>query len=146
TLAGTQATIRAADLIDDDGVDELIVTVDGGRRVHVFPVTSGASDCEIGDEILTDALATCSDVANAGDHLIALCDAGIRRAGVFRINADGTREETPLITLDGAGLELVVGEFDGDGVRDLAVKLGRAAEVSVQFLKQCPAHDVRSCQ
>jgi hypothetical protein len=145
TLTGTQTSIRAADVDGDDGFDELIVTVDGGRFVHVFPVTTTASTCTIGDEILTDALSACADVANVGGQLIALCETDSRaRPGIFRIS-DGTREANPAITLDGVGLELVVGEFDGDGVLDLAVKLGRAAEVSVQFLKQCPAHDVRGC-
>lgn len=143
---GLQLTIRAADLVGDDGIDEVIVTTPGGRHAQVFPVVAGAS-CELQDEILTSALDGCADVANVGGHLIALCETEVpRRSGVFRIGADGTREPNPAITVDGTGLQFVVGDFDGDGVRDAAVMIGRAAEISVQFLKQCPAHDTRGCQ
>ncbi len=142
---GLQLTIRAADLVGDDGVDEVIVSTPGGRHAQVFPIAAGT--CELEDEILSGALQGCADVANVGDHLIALCETEVpRRSGVFRIDADGTREPNPAITVDGNGLQFVVGDFDGDGVRDAAVLIGRAATISVQFLKQCPAHDTRGCQ
>lgn len=146
SFEGGQLTVRGADLVGDDGADEVIVTAPGGRNVQVFPVVAGAG-CTLEDEILTTALDGCADVAKVGDHLIALCDTEVpRRSGVFRIGADGTREPNPAVTVDGTGLQFVVGDFDGDGVRDVAVMIGRAAEISVQFLKQCPAHDTRGCQ
>jgi hypothetical protein len=41
---------------------------------------------------------------------------------------------------------VTAGDFDGDGVLDIAVGVHHGASVGIQLLKQCPAHDVRACR
>jgi hypothetical protein len=134
--------------VDGDGADELVYATEQVnnatvRQVHVRTVVPNQTGSCSGEEILVDALAGCDDVARISGTLVALCESQ-RRYGVYRIDA-GVREERPFAEVEGIGLQLVVGDFDGDGVPDLGVGMARA-EVGAQFIKQCAAHDVRNCR
>jgi hypothetical protein len=148
TPKGPVLALDAVDLLGDDGVDELVVTTGsltaGDRAVSVIPVAPGAP-CQLGAEQLGAALARCVDVARAGATIVALCELSARRYGLFRVTG-GAREAEPFAEVDGLGTQLIPGDFDGDGVTDLAVGVARGLEVNVQFVAQCPAHDVRGCR
>jgi hypothetical protein len=136
--------------LDDDAADELVYTTENAnntlvRQVHVRKVIAGQVGTCSGEELLADALVGCDDVARIAGTTVALCEGVAKRWGVFRIDdATGKREAKPFADVEGIGLQLVVGDFDGDGVPDLGVGMARA-EVGGQFIKQCPAHDVRGC-
>jgi hypothetical protein len=131
--------------VDGDGLDELAVLDEVKNRVRVYRVTGGAA-CSIGEELLGDALATCRDVARLGDTTVAAC---IKSApfgpGLYRI-VDGVREPTPFAELDGTPVLMTPGDYDGDGVLDLAINVSQSGLGSVQFVRQCPAHDTRGCR
>ncbi len=150
SVTGVPFALHGSDVVGDDAIDELVVgTVVAANRnpheVHVFAVTGGAQ-CTIGAELLADQLRGCADVARVGTTTVALCEGAPRQFGVFRISPEGVREDVPFAEVDGVGVALLVGDFDGDAVQDLAVSVVRGAEVSVQFLRQCPAHDTRACR
>ena len=146
TVSAAPREMRGADL-DRDGVDELVVYTGEGRAraVQVFD----ASKCPA-TRLAETALADCVDVANVGTKLFALCRlAAMGQARlvfeVIRDNATFRRADEPTARLDGDGRFLSVGDFDGDGVLDLAVVLAIGFEVNIQTLRQCPAHDTRRC-
>ena len=152
TAAGTPRELRGID-IDGDGIDELAVLSDtddaAGNRNRTLQLFR-ATGCPL-EPLLVDALAGCVDVANAGDRLIAICRGGgapVARALVEITNAGGqfTRAPAPLALIDGDARFVTAGDYDGDGVTDIAVGVHHGAEVGVQLLKQCPAHDVRACR
>lgn len=149
TAPGRPFGVRTRDL-DGDGHDEVLVevverTVDRDTHIlHVLDVAPAGASCMLAESPPV-TLDGCVDVVRIDDRLVALC-APAGRFGLYRFDADGARDLDPFVELDGEGLELVAGEFDGDGVADLAVRVRRAAELSVQFVRQCPAHDVRGCQ
>ena len=60
-------------------------------------------------------------------------------------SAGGTFVATPLAPIDGDARFVTAGDFDGDGVLDVAVGVHRGSGVGVQLLRQCPAHDTRAC-
>ena len=63
------------------------------------------------------------------------------------VNTGGelVRAERPIAVLDGEGRFVTAGDYDGDGVLDLAIGVNRGGVVNVQLLRQCPAHDTRTC-
>ncbi len=148
TASGTPSELRGID-IDGDGVDELAVLsedTDDNRSLELFRSTG----CPL-TPLLVDALAGCVDVANAGERLIAICRVGDFPAvrGLYEItsvNGALVRSAMPLTLLDGDAHFVTAGDFDGDGVLDIAVGVHRGSETSVQLLKQCPAHDTRACR
>jgi len=147
TASGTPSELRGID-IDGDNVDELAVIsedTDDNRSLELFRATG----CPL-TPLLVDALAGCIDVANAGERLIAICRVGDFPAvrGLYEItsvNGALVRSATPLTLLDGDAHFVTAGDFDGDGVPDIAVGVHRGAETDVQLLRQCPAHDTRTC-
>ena len=148
TASGEPRELRGID-IDGDGVDELAVLSDdsnGRRTLQLFRATG----CPL-EPLLVDALAGCVDVANAGERLVAICriDDTPPARGLFEITGAAgalVRSPTPLAVLDGDARFVTAGDFDGNGVPDIAVGVHRGAEVGVQLLRQCPAHDTRTCR
>ena len=151
TVDGRGFLLHAADVAGDDEIDELVFTsitlgARNPRQAHIFEVAVTAGQCAIGGELLASALVGCADVVRVGAQTVALCESAPRQFGVFRITDEGTREPVAFAEVDGIGLQLVVGDFDGDAVADLGVGVARGAEISIQFLRQCPAHDTRGCR
>jgi hypothetical protein len=147
TCAGApegEGLLHAVD-IDADGLDELalIESTTDGRRARVFAITGGPS-CAIGDELLVAALDGCGDVARAGSTLVTACLVN-GQIDLYRI-VDGVREARSVATLGGSSPRLVGGDFDGDGVPDVALGFGLRGEGQTQFVRQCPAHDTRGCR
>jgi len=134
--------------IDGDGIDEVAVftgSMGAPRKMQVFDAR-----CPLAP-LLVDALDGCVDVANTGGRLVALCRSGVQGAerGLFEIAKDGedfVRAKQAFATLDGDGRFLTAGDYDGDGVIDLAVGVNRGGVINVQLLRQCPAHDTRACR
>jgi hypothetical protein len=144
-----EATLLHAVDLDGDGFDELAAYITDEmtdeERVRVYDVTGGAA-CQIGEELLADALATCFDVARVDTTVVATCKAGVFDPGVYRI-VDGVREEAPFVEFDGSPRVITAADYDGDGVTDLAIALLRGGGLgSVQVVRQCPAHDTRGCR
>ena len=148
TASGAPRELRGID-IDDDHVDELAVLSDdssGNRTLELFR----SAGCPLAP-LAVDALAGCVDVANAGNRLIAICrtdDTPVAR-GLFEITHAGgayVRAATPLSLIDGDARFVTAGDYDGDGVLDIAVGIHRGAGVAVELLRQCPAHNTRTCQ
>jgi hypothetical protein len=136
--------LRGVD-VDGDGVDEVAAVSDNGgpdsRRLQIF----GAS-CQ---EMLAEELTGCVDVVHAGRGLVALCRLGpdLSRGptrGVFSIR-NGKKEAVTDEFKVGDARFATPGDFDGDGVIDVAISLHRVDEVVVHLLRQCPAHDTRRC-
>lgn len=125
---------------------------DGTRTLQLFRTTG----CPL-QPLAIDALTGCVDVVNAGKGLIAICrDPGASaspgmndpaaRELIAVASAGGTFVATPLAPIDGDAHFVTAGDFDGDGVLDVAVGVHRGSGVGVQLLRQCPAHDTRACQ
>jgi hypothetical protein len=146
--SGVPRELRGID-IDGDGVDELAVLSDDGKGNRGLQLYRTAG-CPLA-RLLERELAGCVDVANAGDRLVAICrigDVPIAR-GLFEITNLGAtpeRGQTPIAVVDGDGRFVTAGDYDGDGVLDIAVGVHHGATVEVQLLQQCPAHDVRACR
>ncbi len=147
TLSAEPRAMRGVDL-DGDGVDELAVYTGeiGDRTVQVFDNTKCPAT-RLGEQ----ALADCVDVARVGARLFALCRATPEGPAhlLFEIKLENgafTRAPEPTDSLDGDGRYLAVGDYDGDGVPDLAVGVAIGSEGNIQTLKQCPAHDTRRCR
>jgi hypothetical protein len=148
TASGTPSELRGID-IDGDGVDELAVLSEDTADNHTLQLFR-STGCPL-TPLLVDALAGCVDVANAGERLIAICRMGDFPAvrGLYEItsvNGALVRSATPLALLDGDAHFVTAGDFDGDGVLDIAVGVHRGSETSVLLLQQCPAHDTRACR
>ncbi len=136
--------LRAIDL-EGNGADEVVAVSDNGgpdtRRVQIFDAS-----CQ---ELHQEVLAGCVDVAPTGRGLVALCrvtaDPGRGPArGVFSIQ-DGKKEPVIDPFVVGDARFVTPGDFDGDGVVDVALSQHRVDEVVVYLLRQCPAHDTRRC-
>jgi hypothetical protein len=143
--------VRGID-IDGDGLDEVVAQYQGaGRFVQVFRVTGSPPSCSL-EPVLADVLDGCADLANVGGRLVAICRPGAgnpaRDVFVITPNRDGRfeRAKGPVAQLPGNGHFVAASDFDGDGVPDVAIGTRRIEDVSVQFLRQCPAHDTRGCQ
>ena len=147
TAAAEPIELRGID-IDGDNIDE-VAAFSGGNGAPRAMQMFGAS-CPLAP-VLADELAGCIDVANTGDRLVALCRStpmGGER-GLFEITRVGesfVRAAQPFAELDGDGRFLTAGDYDGDGVLDVAVGVNRGGVVNVQLLRQCPAHDTRACR
>jgi len=156
TASGTPRELRGID-IDGDGVDELAVLSDdddGNRTLELFRATG----CPLAP-LLVDELAGCVDVANAGKRLIAICREPaplvasgppdptdpVARDLIAITNTGGQPVITPLAKIDGDARFVTAGDYNGDGVLDIAVGVHRGSGVGVQLLRQCPAHDTRTC-
>ncbi len=145
--------VRGGDIVGDDGVDELVIASPTmqGVQVHVYPITASGAGCAIGAEPAL-GLGGCADVARVGHQLVAVClaeagtDGVMPRWGLYRVSETGARDATPFAAVDGTGVQLTTGDFDGDGVQDLAVAVARGGVLGVQLVHQCPAHDERGCQ
>ncbi len=151
--AGTPTELRGID-IDGDGVDELAVFFndsDGVRTLQLFRTTG----CPL-QPLAIDALTRCVDVANAGEGLVAICrapdtsassmmDDPAARELVEIARTGGGFVVTRSTDIDGDARFVTAGDFDGDGVLDVAVGVHRGSGVGVQLLRQCPAHDTRAC-
>jgi hypothetical protein len=152
--AGPPVEVRGID-IEHDGVDEVAVLfADGGpRSLQMFRVT-GSPNCTL-EPVLADVLEGCVDVADAGAGLVAICrrpedgDTGPAR-GIYTLvrRGDGFERSPagPIAQVPGDGRFLTAGDYDGDGVLDVAVSVHRVDSVGIQLLRQCPRHDTRDCR
>ncbi len=128
---------------DFDGTEDLAVLYEQGpaRRLRLF----SAEDCA---PMLADVLPNCADVANVGDRLVALCRDDPAMPGPSRQVISISRDLEPfeIERFQGGDARFVTaGDFDGDGVLDVAVSVHRVDEVGVHYLRQCPEHDTRTC-
>ena len=136
--------IHAVD-VDGDGLDELAVFHENTLQLQVYDVTGGAA-CAFGPELLVGALDGCIDVARIGDSTVVTCKRTTELPPRLYRLVDGIREATPIADLDGTPGIITPGDYDGDGVTDLAIVISRAGIRSIQFARQCPAHDTRGCR
>jgi hypothetical protein len=153
TAAGTPIELRGID-VDGDGVDELAVSFsddDGQRTLQLFRTTG----CPL-EPVAIDALAGCVDAVDTGSGLIAICrdpDASASpvmndpaaRVVMAIARTGGAFVATRLAPIAGDARFVTAGDFDGDGVLDVAIGVHRGSGVGVQLLRQCPAHDTRAC-
>jgi hypothetical protein len=138
--------LRGVDL-ENDGTDELVVFTGGMGAPRKMELFSGTCPLR---PLLAEELAGCVDIANTGDRLVALCQTGMMGGarGLFEITRVGdgfVRAAAPFAELESDGRFLTAGDYDGDGVLDVAVGVNRGGVVNVQLMRQCPAHDTRSC-
>jgi hypothetical protein len=150
--AGEPVELRGVDL-DGDEIDEVAVLYTSAntnqRSLQVFRVSAPMAPCAF-QPVLADVLEGCVDVANVGGRLVAICRAAAAGPAntVISIANDGGnfRREGVIAGLQGDGRFATAGDFDGDGVLDVAISVNRIAEIGVSFLRQCPAHDTRGCR
>jgi len=129
--------------IDGDGLDELAVNL-VDRRLRVFSVRGGEG-CAFGDELFADAFAECADAVRVGTTIVTACRSTAGIIELFGV-VDGVRDATPFGQTDGQANRLFAGDFNGDGVPDVAMTATRNGVVYVQLFAQCPAHDTRMCR
>ena len=126
------------------------------RPAQVFSLAREEAGCRLARDGFVvgstgdDPLQRCVDLAVVEEDLVALCEVGARRFVVRRFLGVFTTLAPPppidVAEVDGIGLQLLTGDFDGDSLSDLAIGTARAGEVGVQLLRQCPAHDTRDCR
>jgi len=134
----TTATALVVADTDGDGVGELVALAPAGARVlRALPVTEQGPDFEgtdqpIGDGVEVASVAAADLGGEPGDDLVAW---GRRRGDgrLFVLHTGGgslgrLRELRPVLGSLQV-LDVVVGEFDGDGAADLAV-IGRLHEIA----------------
>jgi len=133
-----------------DGDGELVVFVDGDvPRIEVFDV----DDCPLAGGTLGGPVLTldgCHDLAALGGRVFAICSPTTGASGAVVVAVDTTSHPpadargTTLVTFDGEPRFLTAGDFDGDGLIDLAAVVG-VGSPQATVLRQCPAHDTRTC-
>ena len=149
TAAGNPTALYPVDL-DGDGIDEVAVySQDMNSQPAVAPTLQVFdAHCPI-TKLGTDRISDCIAITRVGGQLVGLCSSGVSmgKRGLFQIIRAGTElvrgEER--VTLDAEGQYLTAGDFDGDGVTDVAVGVNRGGVIHVELVRQCPAHDTRRC-
>ena len=146
TVGATPRELRAIDL-DHDGVDELAVLANDDQGAPVLAIYTSTCPAK---QIGADALDGCTDIVNAGRALVAICNIDDHPRGLYVVTPSAgqlVRAAAPFVVTDGDARFVTAGDFDGDGILDLAVGVQHGgAGVAVQRFRQCPAHDTRACE